>query len=60
MVRSGETGGVLPVVLQRLAQTIEEESELRSYILGAVLYPAVVAFVSLCGHRPACLGGTVL
>ncbi|MGE5549056.1 MAG: type II secretion system F family protein [Bacteroidota bacterium] len=48
MVRSGETGGVLPVVLQRLAQTIEEERELRSYILGAVLYPAVVAFVSLC------------
>ena len=48
MVRSGETGGVLPVVLQRLAQTIEEERELRSYILGAVLYPAVVASVSLC------------
>ena len=47
MVRAGETGGVLPLVLRRLAQTLEEEQELRSFILGAVLYPIIVATVSM-------------
>ena len=48
LVRASETGGVLPQVLQRLAQTLEEEKELRAYVLGALLYPAFVAVASLC------------
>jgi type II secretory pathway component PulF len=48
MVKAGETGGVLPVVLRRLAQTIEEEQELRSFVFGALLYPAVVAGIGFC------------
>ena len=47
MVRAGEAGGVLPLVLRRLAQTIEEERELRAGVLGAVLYPALVTCASL-------------
>ncbi|NLG83230.1 MAG: type II secretion system F family protein [Firmicutes bacterium] len=47
MVRAGETGGVLPIVLRRLAQTIEEERDLRGYLLSAFLYPSVVAGASL-------------
>jgi len=48
LVRAGETGGVLPQVLERLAQTLEEEKELRAYVLGSLLYPAFVAGASLC------------
>ena len=48
LVRAGKTGGVLPQVLQRLAQTLEEEKELRAYVLGSLLYPAFVAAASLC------------
>jgi len=47
MVRAGEAGGALPIVLRRLAQTIEEERDLRGYLLSALLYPAVVACASL-------------
>lgn len=47
MAQAGETGGLLPLVMQRLAASIEEERDLRSFILGALLYPAVVAAVSI-------------
>lgn len=47
MVRAGEVSGLLPLILGRLAQSIEEERDLNSFILSAVLYPAVVAAASL-------------
>jgi type IV pilus assembly protein PilC len=48
MVRSGETGGVLEAVLERLADNLEREVSLRGRIRSAMTYPIVVAgFVGL-------------
>src|SRR4051794_11870850 len=48
MVKSGETGGVLDVVLLRLADLIEKEVHLRQKIKSAMTYPiAVVVLVFL-------------
>jgi type IV pilus assembly protein PilC len=48
MVRSGETGGVLESVLDRLALNLEREVALRQRIKSAMTYPIVVlGFVSL-------------
>jgi type IV pilus assembly protein PilC len=42
MVRSGETGGVLESVLERLASNLEREVSLRHRIRSAMTYPVVV------------------
>jgi type IV pilus assembly protein PilC len=48
MVRSGETGGMLESVLERLAGNLEREVQLRGKIRSAMTYPVVVlGFVSL-------------
>ncbi|MGH2555661.1 MAG: type II secretion system F family protein [Actinomycetota bacterium] len=48
MVQSGETGGVLEAVLERLANNLEREVALRQRIKSAMTYPIVVlGFVSL-------------
>jgi type IV pilus assembly protein PilC len=48
MVRSGEAGGVLEAVLERLAANLEREVALRQRIKSAMTYPIVVlGFVSL-------------
>ena len=48
MVRSGEAGGVLEAVLDRLANNLEREVALRQRIKSAMTYPIVVlGFVSL-------------
>lgn len=48
MVRAGETGGVLDMVLVQLAGTIEKQVELRGKIKSAMTYPvAVFALVLL-------------
>jgi len=48
MVRSGEAGGVLEAVLERLASNMEREVALRQRIKSAMTYPIVVlGFVSL-------------
>jgi len=48
MVRSGEAGGVLEAVLERLASNLEREVALRQRIKSAMTYPVVVlGFVSL-------------
>ncbi|TMK81731.1 MAG: type II secretion system F family protein, partial [Actinobacteria bacterium] len=48
MVKSGEAGGVLEAVLERLAANLEREVSLRGKIKSAMTYPIVVAgFVSL-------------
>ncbi len=47
MVKAGEAGGVLDVILSRLAGFMEKSERLRKRIQGAMIYPAVVAFVTM-------------
>src|SRR5687767_75799 len=47
MVEAGETGGVLDLILQRLATLIEKVVKLRRNILSASIYPAAVVFVAI-------------
>lgn len=42
MVAAGETGGVLDVILIRLAEFMEKAQKLKSKIRGAMIYPTVV------------------
>jgi type IV pilus assembly protein PilC len=42
MVRAGELGGVLDVILQRLADFMEQSEALKRKIKGAMIYPVVV------------------
>ncbi len=45
MVRSGETGGVLDTILQRLAGFLESSQALREEIVSASIYPALLIIV---------------
>ena len=47
MVEAGETGGVLDVILQRLATLIEKVVKLKRSIVSASIYPAAVVFVAI-------------
>lgn len=47
MVAAGEIGGVLDVILQRLAQFMEKAQRLRRRIRGALVYPIVVVVVAI-------------
>jgi type IV pilus assembly protein PilC len=47
MVKAGEAGGVLDVILSRLAGFMEKASKLRKKVKGAMIYPAVVLFVTI-------------
>jgi type IV pilus assembly protein PilC len=47
MVAAGEVGGVLDVILQRLAEFMEKAERLRRRIKGALVYPAVVITVAI-------------
>jgi len=42
MVRAGELGGVLDVILQRLADFMEKSQALKRKVIGAMIYPAAV------------------
>ncbi len=42
MVKAGEAGGVLDVVLSRLARFMEKANQLKSKVKSAMIYPAVV------------------
>jgi len=42
MVAAGETGGVLDVILIRLAEFMEKSQKLKAKIKGALIYPSVV------------------
>ncbi|MFB3894062.1 MAG: type II secretion system F family protein [Phycisphaerae bacterium] len=46
MVRAGETGGFLDVVLAQIAEFRARERDLKSKIKGALVYPAVLAVLS--------------
>lgn len=46
MVAAGEVGGVLDVILQRLADFMEKAQRLKRKIVGAMIYPAAVIIVA--------------
>ena len=47
MVRAGEAGGALEVILKRLAEFKEKSQSLKKKIIGAMVYPAVVIIVAV-------------
>ncbi|MBI5723242.1 MAG: type II secretion system F family protein [Planctomycetes bacterium] len=48
MVRAGELGGVLDVILKRLAEFMEKAAALKRKVIGAMIYPiAVLSFAGL-------------
>ena len=47
MVDAGETGGVLDIILQRLATLIEKVVKLKRSIVSAMIYPTAVVFVAI-------------
>ena len=47
MVKAGEAGGALEVILQRLADFKEKAQSLKRRITGAMVYPAVVISVAV-------------
>jgi len=48
MIRAGEVGGVLDVILLRLADFLEKNQALKRKVIGAMIYPiAVVSFAVL-------------
>jgi type IV pilus assembly protein PilC len=47
MVEAGETGGVLDIILQRLATLIEKIVKLKRSIISASIYPAAVVLVAI-------------
>lgn len=47
LIKAGETGGVLDVILQRLASYLEKMDSIKRKIKGAMIYPAVVISVAI-------------
>jgi len=47
IVRAGEAGGALGVVLSRLADTMERNKELRESVVSALIYPTILIFVAV-------------
>lgn len=47
MVNAGEIGGVLDIILQRLAEFMEKSQRLKRKIKGAMVYPIVVVCIAM-------------
>ena len=47
MVRAGEAGGVIEVVLDRLADFAERDQQLRNKVKSAMVYPAIMVMVAV-------------
>src|SRR5215470_1032700 len=47
MIEAGETGGILDVILQRLAAYVEKAVRLRSAIKSALIYPVAVVTIAV-------------
>ena len=47
MIRAGEAGGALEVILRRLSEFMERASALRRKVKGALVYPVVVVSVAV-------------
>ena len=46
MVAAGESSGTLPQILERMADLLERQAQVRSKVLSALAYPIVLAFVA--------------
>jgi len=47
MVAAGEAGGVLDLILSRLADFMEKAAKLKKKVIGAMIYPAVVITIAV-------------
>ena len=47
VIGAGETSGNLGLVLEKLADDLEERQQLRGKLMGAALYPAIVTLVAI-------------
>lgn len=47
LVRAGETGGGLEHMLDRMAKLARQQEKITSAVLGSLLYPAVLTFISI-------------
>jgi general secretion pathway protein F len=47
MIRAGEAGGVLDVILERLTEFERSADELRSYLVSSLVYPVLLTLVGL-------------
>lgn len=48
MIRAGEVGGILDVILERVSAYLEAAEELKAKVKGALVYPAVISLVACC------------
>ncbi len=48
MIKAGEAGGALELILQRLADFMERAESLKRKVKGAMIYPVVVVTVAVC------------
>ena len=47
MIKAGEAGGALEIILQRLAEFKERAMSLRRKVMGAMIYPVIVIIVAI-------------
>lgn len=47
MIESGEASGKLDLVLQKMAEHFDKERKLRTKLLSAMIYPAILSFVAI-------------
>jgi type IV pilus assembly protein PilC len=47
MINAGEIGGVLDIILNRLADFMEKAAKLKKKVIGAMIYPAVVITIAI-------------
>src|SRR6476659_7534716 len=47
MINAGELGGVLDIILSRLADFMETAAKLKKKVIGAMIYPAVVISIAV-------------
>lgn len=47
MIAAGEAGGVLDLILSRLADFMEKAAKLKKKVVGAMIYPAVVVMIAV-------------
>lgn len=47
MLKAGEMGGVIPQVLNELSQFLTRNSEMKSYLVSSLIYPALITVMML-------------
>jgi type IV pilus assembly protein PilC len=47
LIEAGEAGGILDIVLDRIALLMEEQAKIKGQIVGALVYPVLVLVLSL-------------